>query len=89
MSYINPITCENAWLSFEDILRLLYKDGYLGAYGNVGNTYHTLYYTEGGFLSVIWRKDMRAGILYLDKTLSPLGFAGTENTDWENVKIYI
>lgn len=36
MSYTNPITCENAWLSFEDILRLLYKDGYLGTYGDVG-----------------------------------------------------
>jgi hypothetical protein len=38
MSYTNPITCENAWLSFEDILRLLYKNGYLGTYGDVGAT---------------------------------------------------
>jgi hypothetical protein len=86
MSYINPITCENAWLSFEDILRLLYKDGYLGTYGDVGNTYRTLLYTDG---SVTWRKDMRLGILYLDKALTPLGFAGAEDTDWENVKIYV
>jgi hypothetical protein len=85
MSYISPITCENTWLSFEDILRLLYKDGYLGTYGDIGGVGSTLLYTDG---TEIWRKQMRGGVLYLDHALTPLGFDGAEDIDWENVVSY-
>lgn len=35
MSYVNPIICDNASLTFEDILKLLYTDGYLKTYGEL------------------------------------------------------
>lgn len=40
-------------------------------------------YTDG---VKIFRKVVRAGLFCLDKALTPLGFAGTEDTDWVNVK---
>jgi hypothetical protein len=33
-----------------------------------------------------WRKGVRDTYFILDKTLTPLGFSGTENIDWENVR---
>lgn len=40
------------------------------------------YYSDG---TVIYREGVRGGILVSDRTLSPTGFAGIENTDWENL----
>ncbi len=36
MSYVNPFNCDNAWISFEDILRKVYVDGYIRTYGDIG-----------------------------------------------------
>jgi hypothetical protein len=33
-----------------------------------------------------WRKQVRSGSLMLDHTITELGFAGIENTDWVNAK---
>ena len=35
---------------------------------------------------VLWRKGARDGKFMLDKVISGTGFAGTEDTDWENVR---
>lgn len=41
-----------------------------------------MYYTDG---NAIWRKGFRGYSYVIDKALTPTGFSGTENTDWENV----
>lgn len=33
-----------------------------------------------------WRKQVRDGSLMLDHTITELGFAGDEDTDWANAK---
>ena len=38
----------------------------------------TFYFTGRTF-----RIQLRAGALYIDQTITALGFAGVENTDWE------
>ena len=45
----------------------------------------------GGYLVVTlgeysFRKGIRDGALYTDKTLTPLGFAGVLDTDWEVIR---
>ncbi len=42
MSYINPITCDNTWLSFEDLVRLIAGSGYVKTYGDIGLRWITL-----------------------------------------------
>lgn len=40
-------------------------------------------YIDGGIAG--YRQVVRLGILCIDNELTPLGFAGAENSDWENV----
>lgn len=41
------------------------------------------YFTDG---TDSFREGVRNGSFVLDKTLTDTGFAGTENTDWENLE---
>lgn len=36
----------------------------------------------------IWRKGVRDESFVLDRTLTPNGFAGTEDIDWENIRVF-
>jgi hypothetical protein len=47
---------------------------------SIYNTY--LYYTDG---IEIWRKGVRNGLYVIDHALTSIGFAGYENSDWENI----
>lgn len=51
-------------------------------------------YTEGVYIEYtdavdIFREGVRSGNFVTDKTLSPVGFGGIEDTDWENVSLYM
>jgi len=41
-----------------------------------------IYYTDG---IAYYRKGVRDYSFIIDKTLTPTGFSGSENTDWENI----
>jgi hypothetical protein len=73
MSYTNPITCENAWLSFEDILRLLYKNGYLGTYGDVG-----------GVVNMFSPIDITGLKVWIDAN-ADITLSGIDVTQWNNL----
>lgn len=42
-------------------------------------------YTDG---TSTFRDGVRNGAYVIDKTITPLGFAGVENTDWINVETH-
>jgi uncharacterized protein (TIGR02145 family) len=50
----------------------------------IGTEYTT--FTDPSDTSVLWRKGVRSGALRIDVTLTSLGFAGIEDTDWKNIK---
>jgi hypothetical protein len=41
------------------------------------------------FLGGIFRMGVRAGELKIDQTITVLGFAGLENTDWEELTSFV
>lgn len=49
---------------------------------SVPYTSQYLVYTDG---TGIWRKGVRDANFVFDHTLTPLGFSGEVDTDWENV----
>ena len=40
------------------------------------------------FLGGTFRMGVRGGVLCIDQTITALGFAGLEDTDWENLQTY-
>jgi hypothetical protein len=85
----NPSPATHSWIVYYDMAFLRRKlltpynlEELAAITSEEGDTQYLLYGEE----YVLWRKGARDGDFVLDKALTPTGFAGAEDTDWENVK---